>query len=339
MASPMPTLSPNSAYSTGLLTPAAAAISSTDTSGPWARMASIAASTRRVRCAARASADRGGRPGPRVGDDVGITRSLRAVPWWPETRTARGARAHHADQPDGHRPLPGAGLVPHPQPGRRRRGSTVGRRGGGMARRWGVAAPPGAHRHRPAAVSHRELRALPRGPPRAPHHRVACSTSPAPCSASRRCSTRRRSTTSSPAAPATRRTRTRRPTASSTPMCRAWWRWTMPSWATAASRSSRRAIESCSPPTRRAASAPTSPTRSTGHPWRCAPARRLWFHSRTPHRSGPNLGSTPRRALYPTYNARREGDLRAAYYEQKSAELGGRLGAVSLIGDFQGRTV
>ena len=70
----------------------------------------------------------------------------------------------------------------------------------------------------------------------------------------------------------------------------------------------------------------------------------LWFHSRTPHRSGPNLGDAPRRALYPTYNAAREGDLRAAYYEQKAAELaaagddGGRV-PVSLIGDFQGRPV
>lgn len=69
----------------------------------------------------------------------------------------------------------------------------------------------------------------------------------------------------------------------------------------------------------------------------------LWFHSRTPHRSGPNLGTTPRRALYPTYNALAEGDLRAAYYEQKRAELAtagesDRV-AVSLIGDFQGRPV
>ena len=64
----------------------------------------------------------------------------------------------------------------------------------------------------------------------------------------------------------------------------------------------------------------------------------LWLHSRTPHRSGPNLGSTPRRALYPTYNARREGDLRDAYYEQKAIELAGGS-AVSLIGDFQGKTV
>ena len=64
----------------------------------------------------------------------------------------------------------------------------------------------------------------------------------------------------------------------------------------------------------------------------------LWFHSRTPHRSGPNLGRTPRRALYPTYNARSEGELRVAYYEQKRAELGDSR-AVSLIGDFQGRPV
>src|SRR5688572_499019 len=47
----------------------------------------------------------------------------------------------------------------------------------------------------------------------------------------------------------------------------------------------------------------------------------LWFHSRTPHRSGPNLGTSPRRALYPTYNAASEGDLRAEYYRQKLTEL------------------
>ncbi len=70
----------------------------------------------------------------------------------------------------------------------------------------------------------------------------------------------------------------------------------------------------------------------------------LWFHSRTPHRSGPNRSGRDRRALYPTYNARREGDLRAAYYEQKLAEFaaadsdGARV-QVSLINDFQGRPV
>jgi hypothetical protein len=69
----------------------------------------------------------------------------------------------------------------------------------------------------------------------------------------------------------------------------------------------------------------------------------LWFHSLTPHRSGPNGSSSPRRALYPTYNARSEGDLRADYYRAKRDELSdvdatGRI-PVSLIGDFQGRPV
>ncbi len=70
----------------------------------------------------------------------------------------------------------------------------------------------------------------------------------------------------------------------------------------------------------------------------------LWFHSRTPHRSGANASDRPRRALYPTYNARREGDLRDAYYEQKFAEFNQDSGdgtkvQVSLINDFQGRPV
>jgi hypothetical protein len=70
----------------------------------------------------------------------------------------------------------------------------------------------------------------------------------------------------------------------------------------------------------------------------------LWFHSRTPHRSGPNRSPIPRRALYPTYNARAEGDLRDAYYAEKLGEFAasdapaGRV-RVSLIGDFQGRPV
>jgi hypothetical protein len=67
----------------------------------------------------------------------------------------------------------------------------------------------------------------------------------------------------------------------------------------------------------------------------------LWFHSRTPHRSGPNRTARPRRALYPTYNAAREGDRRAEYYAAKAAAFAssparGRA-RVSLIGDFEGR--
>ncbi len=71
----------------------------------------------------------------------------------------------------------------------------------------------------------------------------------------------------------------------------------------------------------------------------------LWFHSRTPHRSGPNASDRPRRALYPTYNARAEGDLRDAYYAEKLARFhaaGGRADGgvqVSLIDDFDGRAL
>jgi ectoine hydroxylase-related dioxygenase (phytanoyl-CoA dioxygenase family) len=75
-----------------------------------------------------------------------------------------------------------------------------------------------------------------------------------------------------------------------------------------------------------------------------AAGQTLWFHSRTPHRSGANTSPLARRALYPTYNARSEGDLREDYYREKLAEFakrsadGGHTG-VSLIGDFQGRPV
>lgn len=78
--------------------------------------------------------------------------------------------------------------------------------------------------------------------------------------------------------------------------------------------------------------------------WIPAPVRRgqtLWFHSRTPHRSGPNRSGRPRRALYPTYNAASEGDLREQYYATKLAafaeESEGDRARVSLIGDFEGR--
>jgi ectoine hydroxylase-related dioxygenase (phytanoyl-CoA dioxygenase family) len=70
----------------------------------------------------------------------------------------------------------------------------------------------------------------------------------------------------------------------------------------------------------------------------------LWFHSRTPHRSGANQSTRDRRALYPTYNALREGDMRSAYYEQKLREFSEQSAAggtvrVSLIGDFEGKPV
>jgi hypothetical protein len=80
--------------------------------------------------------------------------------------------------------------------------------------------------------------------------------------------------------------------------------------------------------------------------WQPAPLRAgqtLWFHSRTPHRSGANRSERDRRAIYPTYNAAREGDLRAEYYRTKLDRMArARVGTnvqVSLIGDFQGRPV
>jgi len=69
----------------------------------------------------------------------------------------------------------------------------------------------------------------------------------------------------------------------------------------------------------------------------------LWFHSLLPHRSGDNRSSSDRRALYPTYNARREGDLRARYYEHRRRQLSGvredDRAVISLIDDFRGRPV
>ncbi len=67
----------------------------------------------------------------------------------------------------------------------------------------------------------------------------------------------------------------------------------------------------------------------------------LFFHALTPHRSGPNSSNRDRRALYPTYNGVSEGDLRAAYYEEKRRAFEDDADAdrvrLSLIGDFEGR--
>ena len=77
--------------------------------------------------------------------------------------------------------------------------------------------------------------------------------------------------------------------------------------------------------------------------WSHVPVRAgdlLWFHSRAPHRSGPNTAGSRRRALFCTYNAASQGDLRARYYDEKLAAFSagpeGPRTRVSLIGDFQG---
>ncbi len=70
------------------------------------------------------------------------------------------------------------------------------------------------------------------------------------------------------------------------------------------------------------------------------------FDSYAPHHSGPNTTERPRRALYLTYNAASAGDLRAAYYADKQAELtdrgstfDGERVRISISDDFLGRPV
>ena len=70
----------------------------------------------------------------------------------------------------------------------------------------------------------------------------------------------------------------------------------------------------------------------------------LFFSSKAPHRSGPNRTAHPRRALYLTYNAASEGNLRQAYYDDRERQLaqrsasttGEKTARISTIGHFLG---
>ncbi len=83
------------------------------------------------------------------------------------------------------------------------------------------------------------------------------------------------------------------------------------------------------------------------HSWHPVPMEAgdvLFFDALTPHRSGPNLSGMDRRALFPTYNASAEGNLREAYYAEKArvftdTEHRGDNVRISLINDFEGRPV
>ena len=61
------------------------------------------------------------------------------------------------------------------------------------------------------------------------------------------------------------------------------------------------------------------------------------------HTGAGRTARRARRALYPTYNAARSGDRRAEYYARKRAAFAsaapGDRARVSLIGDFEGRSV
>lgn len=70
----------------------------------------------------------------------------------------------------------------------------------------------------------------------------------------------------------------------------------------------------------------------------------LFFSSGAPHRSGPNQTDCHRRAIYLTYNAASEGELRQAYYNDRDRQLSKRRDSgqlrdtarISTIGHFLG---
>lgn len=69
----------------------------------------------------------------------------------------------------------------------------------------------------------------------------------------------------------------------------------------------------------------------------CAAGSLCWFHSKTPHRSGPNRSPRPRRAMFITFNAARLGAHRAEYYaEKRRGEVD--MESLSRIRHFQGIT-
>ena len=82
-------------------------------------------------------------------------------------------------------------------------------------------------------------------------------------------------------------------------------------------------------------------------PMETDPVDILFFHSYTPHKSGPNTTESARRILYVTYNALSEGDWRTEYYQNKRRQLSqdykedpqNKSNRISLIGHFQGTSV
>jgi predicted HD phosphohydrolase len=73
----------------------------------------------------------------------------------------------------------------------------------------------------------------------------------------------------------------------------------------------------------------------------CVPGDVLFFGGFTPHRSGPNLSTAARRAIFLTYNPLSQGNHKEAYYNAKHVNsLGFNAShAISFQGDFQGKIV
>ena len=77
--------------------------------------------------------------------------------------------------------------------------------------------------------------------------------------------------------------------------------------------------------------------------WDAVPAASgsvIFFTSHIPHRSANNRSANSRRAIYLTYNALSEGNLRGAYYRQRAEEMqadrSGGAARISNIGHFKG---
>ena len=82
----------------------------------------------------------------------------------------------------------------------------------------------------------------------------------------------------------------------------------------------------------------------SGSRCRCAPGQTLWFHSRTPHRSGPNHSRSAAPSALPHLQRRARGRpprrvLRRRSAPRSRAAPAGDRARVSLIGDFEGRPV
>jgi ectoine hydroxylase-related dioxygenase (phytanoyl-CoA dioxygenase family) len=63
---------------------------------------------------------------------------------------------------------------------------------------------------------------------------------------------------------------------------------------------------------------------SNAHLMETIPGDLLIFHSLTPHQSGKNHTTHPRRSLYLTYNAERAGNLRDEYYKHYMENIVGK---------------
>lgn len=82
--------------------------------------------------------------------------------------------------------------------------------------------------------------------------------------------------------------------------------------------------------------APVAAERLAWEPLPVAAGTLVFFHCYVPHRSGTNTSQATRRAIYLTYNAASEGDLREQYYTAKIPKLAADPSRLSLIGHFSG---